>query len=131
MYQVPDAAQLSRVMAEATAPAFVLGAVAAFVSALLGRMTSVIDRIRSLHEIADDDDARAHLRSDIPQLRRRARICTAQCCWRLPAEFARRWLQHIFGAAVLFALAVGLLGGSLFRFGQEVRIGVSEADHYR
>jgi hypothetical protein len=58
-------------------------------------------------------------------------FCTAQCCWRLPAEFARRWLQHIFGAAVLFALAVGLLGGSLFRFGQEVRIGVSEADHYR
>jgi hypothetical protein len=28
-------------------------------------------------------------------------------------------------------IAVGLLGGSLFRFGQEIRIGLSEADHYR
>jgi hypothetical protein len=40
-------------------------------------------------------------------------------------------LQHVFGAAVLFFLAVALLGVSLFRFGQEVRIGISEADYYR
>ena len=39
--------------------------------------------------------------------------------------------QHIYGAALLFTLAVGLLGGSLFRFGQEVMTGLSEADHYR
>ena len=36
---VPDQAQLSQVMAQATAPAFILGAVAGFVSILLGRMT--------------------------------------------------------------------------------------------
>ena len=48
-------------------------------------------------------------------------------------EFASAFLrlQHVFGAAVLFSLAVALLGVSLFRFGQEVRIGISEADHYR
>jgi hypothetical protein len=74
MFEVPDAAQLSRVMAEATAPAFVLGAVAAFVSVLHGRLTSVVDRIRTLHEISDGDTARAHLKSDIPRLRRRARL---------------------------------------------------------
>jgi len=45
---VPDTAQLSQVMVQATAPAFILGAVAGFVSILLGRMTSVMDRIRSL-----------------------------------------------------------------------------------
>jgi hypothetical protein len=39
--------------------------------------------------------------------------------------------QLIHGASLLFALAVGLLGGSLFRFGQEVRIGLSEADRHR
>jgi hypothetical protein len=55
----------------ATAAAFVLGAVAAFVAVLLGRMTSAIERIRSLNEIADDDAARAHLKSDIPRLRQR------------------------------------------------------------
>ena len=52
---VPDTGQLSQVMVQATAPAFILGAVAGFVSILLGRMTSVIDRIRSLNEIADGD----------------------------------------------------------------------------
>ena len=40
-------------------------------------------------------------------------------------------LQHVYGAAILFFAAVALLGVSLFRFGQEVRIGLSEADHYR
>ena len=71
---VPDTGQLSQVMVQATAPAFILGAVAGFVSILLGRMTSVIDRIRSLNEIADGDTARAHLKSDIPRLRRRAKL---------------------------------------------------------
>jgi hypothetical protein len=42
MNVVPDAGQLSQVMSQATAPAFVLGAVAAFVAVLLNRMTSVI-----------------------------------------------------------------------------------------
>jgi len=46
MNVVPDAGQLSQVMSQATAPAFVLGAVAAFVAVLLNRMTSVIERIR-------------------------------------------------------------------------------------
>jgi hypothetical protein len=69
---LPDAGQLSRVMAQATAPAFVLGAVAGFVSILLGRMATVLDRIRTLNEIADDDTSRTHLKSDIPRMRQRA-----------------------------------------------------------
>jgi hypothetical protein len=43
---VPDAAEFSQVMSHATAPAFVLGAVAAFVAVLLSRMTKVVNRIR-------------------------------------------------------------------------------------
>ena len=57
-------------------------------------------------------------------------VCTALLlCVSFASAFLR--LQHVFGVAVLFALAVGLLGISLFRFGQEVGIGISEADHYR
>src|SRR5262249_11257173 len=52
---LPDPAQLSRMMSEAMAPAFVLGAVAGFVSILLGRLTAVVDRIRSLNDVAEDD----------------------------------------------------------------------------
>ena len=55
---VPDVQQLSQLISQATAPAFVLGAVAGFVSILLGRMTTVVDRIRSLNEIGEDDSAR-------------------------------------------------------------------------
>ena len=87
---MPDAQQISRIMAEATAPAFILGAVAGFVSILLGRMTTVVDRIRSLNEIADDDATRAHLKSDIPRLRRRAKLLNKQHTWRSPVESARR-----------------------------------------
>jgi hypothetical protein len=143
MIFVPDSGQLAQVMSQATAPAFVLGAVAAFIAVLLSRMTVVLDRIRSLNEIAADDAVRAHLKSDIPRLRQRAKllnsavylalssgICTSLL---LVVGFASAFfrLRHEYGAGILFALAIGLLGGSLFRFAQEVRIGLSESDHYR
>ncbi len=40
-------------------------------------------------------------------------------------------LRHEYGAGILFAVAIGLMGGSLLRFAQEVRMGLSQADHYR
>jgi hypothetical protein len=40
-------------------------------------------------------------------------------------------LEHEYGAGLIFAVAVALLGASLYRFAQEVRMGLSEADHYR
>ena len=140
---VPDVRQLSQVMSQATAPAFVLGAVAGFVSILLGRMTTVLDRIRGLNEIPDDDATRSQLKSDIPRLRRRAKLlnsathlalasgmCTSLL---LVVGFASAFfkLQHEYGAGFLFLSAVALLGGSLFRFGQEVRIGLNESIIYR
>jgi hypothetical protein len=143
MDYVPDAGQLSQVMSQATAPAFVLGAVAAFIAILFSRMTMVLDRIRSLNEITDDDAARAHLKSDIPRLRQRAKLlnnaaylalvsgmCTSLL---LVVGFVSAFfrLRHEYGAGLLFAVAIALLGGSLFRFGQEVRMGLSEPDHYR
>ena len=143
MHLFPEADELSLVMSQALAPAFVLGAVAAFVAVLLGRLTSVIDRIRSLNEIADDDTARAHLKSDIPRLRQRARLLnsaahlallSAMCTALLViVGFASAFfrLRHEYAAGLLFAVALALLGGSIFRFGQEVGMGLSEADLYR
>ena len=143
LFSSPDAGQLSQVISQATGPAFVLGAVAGFVSILLGRMNAVMDRIRHLNDIADDERARVHLKSDIPRLHRRlvllngatrlalaSGVCTSLL---LVVSFgsALLRLQHVFGAAILFFLAVALLGVSLFKFGQEVAMGLSEADHYR
>ena len=143
MNMVPDASQLSQLMSQATAPAFVLGAVAAFIAILLGRMTNVLERVRSLNEVADNDPVRAHLKADIPRLRQRIRLlngatylallsgmCTALL---LVLGFLSAFfrLRHEYGAGALFGIAVGLLGVSLYRFGQEVRMGLSEADHFR
>ena len=139
----PDAGQISQVISQAAGPAFVLGAVAAFIAILLNRMQMIFDRIRSLNEIADNDNARAHLKSDIPRLRQRAKLLnratysalvSAMCTSLLlvvgfVSAFLR--LRHEYGAGFLFAVAIVLLGVSLFRFSQEVRMGLSEADYFR
>ena len=55
----------------AVAPAFLLGAVAAFVSILFARMTAITDRIRDLNRIDDNDAARKWLKEDVARLKRR------------------------------------------------------------
>jgi hypothetical protein len=44
MLSTPSIAQLNQIIAQITAPAFLLGAVAAFVAVLIGRLNRVIDR---------------------------------------------------------------------------------------
>ena len=143
LLSAPDAVQLSHVISEATAPAFVLGAVAGFVSILQGRLTAVVDRIRQLNDIDDEDRSRARLKSDLPRLHRRVRIlnnathfalASAVCtCLLLVVAFASAsvGLEHVYGAGALFFLAVILLGTALIRFVHDVGFGFSEADHYR
>src|SRR5262245_34238866 len=70
---IPDAQQLAHIFSNALAPTFFLGAVAAFVSLMNSRLSTVIDRIRTLNDISDEDHARAHLKVDLERLRRRAR----------------------------------------------------------
>lgn len=121
---VPKADQSAAMMSHAIAPAFVLGAVAGFISILMTRMTSIVDRIRDLNEIPEDTD-RANLKADIPRLRRRARllnnairlalasgICTSLL---LVVGFASAFvgLQHVYGGGLLFVVAIGLLGAAL------------------
>jgi hypothetical protein len=47
--------QLSQVIAQVTAPAFLLGAVAAFISVLIARMNRIVDRSQALNAITDDN----------------------------------------------------------------------------
>jgi Protein of unknown function (DUF2721) len=143
MPTVPTAVQLSQIMSHAIAPAFLLGAVAAYISILLTRMTMIIDRIRILNDISDEDVARVRLRSDIPRLKRRAEllnkatylalgsgICTTLL---LILGFGMAFLgfQHEYGVGALFVVAVCLMGASLARFAQEVRIALHEFENYR
>jgi hypothetical protein len=139
---LPDPSQLSQVISHAMGPAFLLSAVAGFVAILIGRMNGMIERIRSLNTIPDDDGPRARLKSDIPRLKRRARllntaiylaVASAICTTLLVIlAFASAFIgvRHEPVAGVLFMVALGLLGSALFTFGREVRIGLNEFDHY-
>ena len=117
-----------------------LGAVAGFVSILIARMNGVIDRVRSLNTIADDDGPRARLKTDIPRLKHRAQlmndaiylavgsgICTTVL---VILAFASAFvgIRHEVMVAVLFVIALGLLGAALFTFAREVRIALNEFD---
>jgi len=142
-FGLPNLDHLSQLILQATAPAFLLGAVAGFISILMTRMTGIIERIRSLNEIDENDAARMRLKSDVPRLRRRAALLNNAVHLALGSGISTTLLlvlgfvsaffgvRHEYGAGFLFLVAVGLLGASLFRFAQEVSIGLNELDHYR
>ena len=134
--------QLSRVIAQATAPSFLLGAVSGFVAVLMGRMNGVIDRIRALNAIPDGDAARAFLKADLPRLQRRAKLLNdaiylavgAAICTTLLVimAFISAFLgqRHEPGAAVMFVVALMLMCASLITLAREVRIALTEYDHH-
>jgi hypothetical protein len=64
----PSVSQLSHVISQAAAPAFLLGALAVLIS----RLNRVVDRTIVLNGIPDDDTARCRLKADLPRLMRRA-----------------------------------------------------------
>jgi hypothetical protein len=71
---IPDAQRLTEIFSNAIAPTFFLGAVAAFVSLMSSRLSTVVGRIRTLNGITAEDTTRAYLKVDIEPFRRRARL---------------------------------------------------------
>jgi Protein of unknown function (DUF2721) len=143
MFQfVPDIQRLAQIFAQATAPTFFLGAVAAFVSLMSSRLGAAIDRIRVLNAIAEDDTNRSYLKEELRRLRRRAVLLSSGIRAALIAGiFATILLallfitefggfRYAYGAGLLFLAATLLLGFALFRFVQEARISLSEADEF-
>jgi hypothetical protein len=137
-----DLDQLSNVISHVMAPAFLIGAVAGFVAVLMGRMNGIIERIRAVNGIADDDEARAHLKSDLPRLKRRAKLINNAIYFAVSSALCTTVLvilafvtalfgfRHELGAAVMFIVALGLLGASLLTLAREVRIALNEFDHH-
>lgn len=73
-----------------------VGAVAGVVSILLGRLTAIIERIRHLNDIGEDDRSRAHLKSDLPGLRKRALMLrNATHLARMSVPFSSRWVRNL------------------------------------
>src|SRR5690349_18916927 len=70
----PSIEQLSSIIANVAAPAFLLGAVASYISVLIGRINRVIDRAHLLHTIPDDNASKAYLKADLSRLKHRAAL---------------------------------------------------------
>ena len=140
--ETPSVHQLSQVISQAAAPAFLLGALAAFIGVLISRLNRIIDRTIMLNGIADDDTTKSRLKADLPRLVRRAAIVNHAILWAVIGSIAVTVLvivafasaffevQHERGVAVLFMISLGAFTVSLVDFAREVRMAVSEYDHY-
>jgi hypothetical protein len=131
MELVPDIDRLTQIFSNAIAPAFFLGAVAAFVSLMMSRLAAVSERIKSTTALPAQAGATVGSRMSPDALAHRARLlsdgiilslASGICATLLLAMlFASQFfgLHHVYGAAVLFIGATLLLGVALFRFAQE------------
>jgi len=138
----PSVTQLSQVIGQVAAPAFLLGAVAAFTSMLISRMNRIIDRSQALNAIRDDDASKAHLKLDIPRLKRRAGLLNSAILFSIVSAIITSLLvivafvcafynmRHEYGVAVLFIVALGVFTVSLVYLARASRIALNDLDHY-
>jgi hypothetical protein len=138
----PSVSQLSHVISQAAAPAFLLGALAAFIAVLISRLNRIIDRSIYLNQISDEDQARCRLKADLPRLVRRAAMINRAIFWSIMGSISISVLivvafvsaffhvQHERGVAALFIISIAAFVVSLVDFAREVRIALSEFDHY-
>ena len=134
--------EISHVIALAMAPAFLLAAVAALSSLVVGKMTSIVTRLRTLTAIEDADRGRAHLKEDIPRLKRCAKLIKRSLALLLGAGFVTtslmviafagalmKW-QHETVVAVLFMIALALFATAFGVLLCEALIWHHEFDHH-
>jgi hypothetical protein len=138
----PSVSQLSHVISQSAAPAFLLGALAAFIAILIARLNRVIDRTITLNAISDDDTNKSRLKADLPRLMRRTVMLNRAIFWAAISSiiitvmvivgFASAFfsIQHERGVALLFVASLAAFTTSLVDFAREVRIALSEFDHY-
>lgn len=141
--ETPSIEQLSRIIGSVAAPAFLLGAVAAFISVLISRMNRVIDRSQFLHSIVDGDSARSYLKADIPRLKLRAALLNKAVFYSTVSAIVTALLiivafvsayfhvAHEYGVAVLFTVALGFFIVSLVNLARETRIALHDFDHHQ
>jgi hypothetical protein len=139
---VPSIDQLSRIIGSVAAPAFLLGAVAAFISVLISRMNRVMDRSQFLHGIAEGDGVKEYLKADIPRLKSRAALLNQSIFYSIVSAIitasliivafvsAMLHLAHEYGVAVLFIAALIFFVLSLVNLARETRIALSDFDHH-
>jgi Protein of unknown function (DUF2721) len=143
LLDTPSVNHLSQVITQVTAPSFLLGAVAAFVSVLIGRMNRVIDRLQAISALSEADTSEAPVNTDVVQLRRRAVLLSKAIVLATISAIVTSLLvivafvsaffelQHEYGVAVFFIVALGFFTLSLVDLVREARISLHEIGHYK
>jgi hypothetical protein len=134
MSETFNVVQLSTVISQVTAPAFLLSAVASTVSVLLTRLNRVADQYHSISSLPEDDSGAAQRKAELPNLTLRAHFMYRAIFWAVGSGICTCMLviimftsallefQHERGAAVLFILAMGLFTTALIFLAREVRL---------
>jgi hypothetical protein len=134
------AKELSEIIRDATAPAFLLGALVGLVSLLIVRLNRIADHIRNINSVSDDNTRRAALIASLPDLKRRARtigrallfavisgVCSA-CLVMVSFFTAIVGVDHAYGALILFSAAMAAFATSFLYLWIEVRIALNEIE---
>jgi hypothetical protein len=141
MFETLSPDRLSQAITHAIAPAFVLGAVAGFASILSTRLETIMARLRAINSLPDGH-AKSHLKADIPRLQRRAKLTNQAMLFAvisgvivaalLLVAFASVYvgIEHVYGAAIMFMIALLYLAAALVTFALEVRIALGEYDQH-
>lgn len=136
----PSIDQLGRIIANVAAPAFLLGAVAAFISVLISRINRVIDRAQFIGNISESDTARSFLKDDLPRLRRRVALLNRSLYCAVVAAILTTLIiivafvssllhfAHEYGVAILFTAAMVMFSVSLIDLARETRIALHDND---
>jgi hypothetical protein len=107
----------------------------------VGKMTSIVTRIRTLNTIEDADRVRAHLKADIPRLKRCAKLVGRSLVFLVGTGFVTTCLmvlafvgalmkwQHETAVAVLFVIALALFAVAFGYLLREALIWHDEFDH--
>jgi Protein of unknown function (DUF2721) len=102
--ETPSVSQLSQVISQAAAPAFLLGALAAFIAILIARLNRVIDRTIVLNAISNDDAVKFRLKADLPRLMRRTVMLNRAILWAVISSISITVLVIVAFASAFFQI---------------------------
>ncbi len=139
----PSIDQLARIIGNVAAPAFLLGAVGAFISVLISRINQVVDRAQFLHGIPENDKERTFLKADLPRLKLRAKILNRSLFSAVLAAILTALIiiiafvsallnfAHEYGVALLFMASLLVFCASLVDLARETRMALHDNDLHK
>ena len=142
LIDAPPISQLSQVISQSIAPAFILGAVSGFISVLVTRLNRIIDRCRELGAAEGAERARGGAPGDLATLNARAALINRALLWAIASALTTLILMilaffdaffhfpHESGVAILFVLALGFFGAALVDFAMEIRLVIKDPNNF-